>query len=216
MKAKAHSHGDRGQYKTPLNGGWKQRHILTETADSKRHLSTEDESKGTFSRRPRTVQDTSQRWMKAKAHSHGDRGQYKTPLNGGWKQRHILTETADSTRHLSTEDENKGTFSLNSISASNSVTDYSPWRLPSRVETCRKFSRIKIICILVHWLVNIILCDTVHGHGTHYILTLYLKMRSNFFLNNLLIQLPPRYFVYFLYYLKMVKSAGTCCNEYAI
>jgi hypothetical protein len=37
---------------------------------------------------------------------------------------HILT--ADSARHLSTEDDNKGTFSLNCTSASNSVTDYSP------------------------------------------------------------------------------------------
>jgi hypothetical protein len=64
--------------------------------------------------------------------------------------------TADSTRHLSTEDESKGTFSLNCTSASNSVTDYSPWRWPSRVETCRSVLRIKIVCILVHSLVNII------------------------------------------------------------
>jgi hypothetical protein len=60
------------------------------------------------------------------------------------------TLTADSTRYLSTEDESKGTFSRNCISASNSVTDYSPWRWPRRVETCRRFLQIKIVCILVH------------------------------------------------------------------
>jgi hypothetical protein len=36
------------------------------------------------------------------------------------------TLTADSTRYLSTDDESKRIFSLNCISASNSVTDYSP------------------------------------------------------------------------------------------
>jgi hypothetical protein len=40
-------------------------------------------------------------------------------------------------------------------------------RWPSRVETCRRLLRIKIIYILVHWLVFIISYDTVHGHGTH-------------------------------------------------
>jgi hypothetical protein len=64
--------------------------------------------------------------------------------------------TADSTRHLSTEDESKDTFSLNCVSASNSVTDYSPWRWPSRVEIWRRFLRIKIVCIVVRQLVNII------------------------------------------------------------
>jgi hypothetical protein len=38
---------------------------------------------------------------------------------------------------------------------------------PSRVETCRKLSRIKIIYILAHYFVFIILYDTVQGHGTH-------------------------------------------------
>jgi hypothetical protein len=60
------------------------------------------------------------------------------------------TLTAASTRYLTAEDESKGTFSLNCISAFNSVTDYSPWRWPSRVETCSRFLRIKIVCILVH------------------------------------------------------------------
>jgi hypothetical protein len=41
-------------------------------------------------------------------------------------------------------------FSLNCMSAFNSVTDYSPWRWPRRVETCRRFLRIKIVCNLVH------------------------------------------------------------------
>jgi hypothetical protein len=58
--------------------------------------------------------------------------------------------------YLTTEDESEDTFSLNCTSASNSVTDQSPWRWPSRVETCRSVLRIKIECILVHYLVNII------------------------------------------------------------
>jgi hypothetical protein len=86
---------------------------------------------------------------------------------GTFSRSAVHTLTADSTRHLTTEDESKGTFPLNCISASNSVTEYSPWWCPSRVETCRRFLRIKIVCILVHQLVNIISYDTVPGHGTH-------------------------------------------------
>jgi hypothetical protein len=75
--------------------------------------------------------------------------------------------TADSSRHLSTEDESKGTFSLNCISASNSVTDYYPWRWSSRVKTCRSFLRIKIyIFWCISWWI-LFLYDIVHGHGTH-------------------------------------------------
>jgi hypothetical protein len=51
----------------------------------------------------------------------------------------VHTLTAGSTRYLSTEDESKATISLNRISVSNCVTDYSPWRWPSRLETCRSF-----------------------------------------------------------------------------
>jgi hypothetical protein len=51
----------------------------------------------------------------------------------------VHTLTADSTRYLITEDESKGTFSLKCISTSKSVTDYSPWRWLSRVETYRSF-----------------------------------------------------------------------------
>jgi hypothetical protein len=51
-----------------------------------------------------------------------------------------------------------GTFSRNCISASNGVTDYSPWRWPSRVETCRRFLKIKISCISCWILFYMIQC----------------------------------------------------------
>jgi hypothetical protein len=64
----------------------------------------------------------------------------------------ILTiQCTDSTRYLTTEDESNGTFSRNCISASSSVTDCSPWRWPSRVETCRRLLRIKIY---VFWCIS--------------------------------------------------------------
>jgi hypothetical protein len=40
-----------------------------------------------------------------------------------------------------------GTFTLTCINATTVYQNYSPWRWPSRVETCRRLSRIKIIYI---------------------------------------------------------------------
>jgi hypothetical protein len=48
------------------------------------------------------------------------------------------------------------------------ITRSSPWRWPSRIETCRSMLRlmIKLSLCICWWLV--FLCNTVHGHGTHY------------------------------------------------
>jgi hypothetical protein len=48
------------------------------------------------------------------------------------------------------------TFTLNCINATIVYQNYSPWRWPSRVETCRRLLLIKIIYILVHQLVFIV------------------------------------------------------------
>jgi hypothetical protein len=45
------------------------------------------------------------------------------------------------------------------------VTKSSPWRWPSRVETCRSVLRLKLSSCICWWLV--FLYNIVHGHGTH-------------------------------------------------
>jgi hypothetical protein len=45
-----------------------------------------------------------------------------------------------------TEDETLGTFTLNCINATRVYPGYSPWRWPSRVETCRRLLRLRL-CI---------------------------------------------------------------------
>jgi hypothetical protein len=71
------------------------------------------------------------------------------------------TRTVHFTSH--TEDGSWGTFTLNCINATTVYRNYSPWTWPSRVETCRRLSRIKIIYIFVYQLVfNISYEDMQH------------------------------------------------------
>jgi hypothetical protein len=49
------------------------------------------------------------------------------------------------------------------------VTRSSPWRWPSRVETCRSVLQLMIkLSLCICWW-SVFLYDIVHGHGTHYI-----------------------------------------------
>jgi hypothetical protein len=108
-------------------------------------------------------------WMLSPNLRYGTSAERKRAIFGYWDNTALQAGTAESSRLQKQRSTQSTAHSHSTIKCNLSVkiTKSSPWRWPSRVETCRSvlWLMIKLSLCICWWLV--FLYNIVHGHGTH-------------------------------------------------